>query len=103
MFRIRTFPLPGKSLVGSGLWLVVVLPCLWLVQAQAPSSSMGRQTGADNEYQTGAILWTQSSAEYRALAYQAFSLARLRLDADLLSHANVAQRSSRETRRSLPR
>ena len=44
---------------------------------------MARQTVPDNEYQTGAILWTQSSAEYRALAYQAFALARLRFDADL--------------------
>ncbi len=97
MFRIRTFPLPGKSLVGSGLWVVVVLPCLWLVQAQAPSSSM-RQTGADNEYQTGAVLWTQSSAEYRALAYQTFSLARSRLDADLRSHPSIGLRRSRQTR-----
>jgi len=46
---------------------------------------MGRQTGADNEYQTGAILWTQSSAEYRAIAYQTFALARLRLDENLRS------------------
>src|SRR2546427_9999300 len=37
---------------------------------------------ADNEYQVGAILWTQSSGEKAALAYQAFSLARLRLDQD---------------------
>ena len=47
---------------------------------QAQTSAMGRQASADNEYQTGAILWTQSSAEYRALAYQTFSLAKLRLD-----------------------
>src|ERR1041384_1889997 len=38
---------------------------------------------ADNEYQVGAILWTQSSAEKAALAYQAFALARLRLNQDL--------------------
>lgn len=50
--------------------------------AQTPSSAVA-QGGADNEYQTGAILWTQSSAEYRALAYQTFMLARLRLDQDL--------------------
>jgi len=41
---------------------------------------MGRRETPNNEYQIGAILWTQSSAEYRALAYQSFSLARLRLD-----------------------
>ena len=50
---------------------------------------MSRQNGTDNEYQVGAILWTQSSAEYRALAYQAFSLARLRLDQELASRGSV--------------
>lgn len=53
------------------------------LSAQTPSPS--RQAGADNEYQTGAILWTQSSAEYRALAYQTFVLARLRLAQNLQS------------------
>jgi 5'-nucleotidase (lipoprotein e(P4) family) len=38
---------------------------------------------ADNEYQAGATLFMQKSAEYRALAYQAFNLARWQLDADL--------------------
>lgn len=35
---------------------------------------------ADNEYQVGAVLYFQTAAENRALAYQAFNLARLRLD-----------------------
>lgn len=38
---------------------------------------------SDLEYQTGGVLYTQKAAEYRALAYQAYNLARLRLDADL--------------------
>ncbi len=37
---------------------------------------------ADNEYQVGAILFMQKAAEFRALAYQAFNIARMRLDAD---------------------
>lgn len=36
-----------------------------------------------SEYQMGATLWVQKSAEYRAAAYQAFNLARWQLDADL--------------------
>ncbi len=40
------------------------------------------QTGADNEYQAGATLYMQKAAEYRALAYQAYNLARWQLDAD---------------------
>jgi 5'-nucleotidase (lipoprotein e(P4) family) len=63
---------------------VLLLPAQSFTQAQTPSIS--RQSGANNEYQIGAILWTQSSAEYRALAYQAFSLAKLRLDQDLRSY-----------------
>jgi 5'-nucleotidase (lipoprotein e(P4) family) len=38
---------------------------------------------ADLSYQIGGILYQQRSAEYRALAYQAFNLARWQLDADL--------------------
>lgn len=38
---------------------------------------------ADNEYQTGAVLWVQTSGERVALSYQAFSLARMMLDRDL--------------------
>src|SRR5258706_7762879 len=41
------------------------------------------QATADNEYQVGATLYMQKAAEYRALAYQAFNLARWQLDADL--------------------
>jgi 5'-nucleotidase (lipoprotein e(P4) family) len=37
---------------------------------------------ADLDYQISGILYTQKSAEYRALAYQAYNLARLRLDED---------------------
>ena len=37
----------------------------------------------DLEYQVLGILYTQKAAEYRALAYQAFNIARLRLDEDL--------------------
>jgi 5'-nucleotidase (lipoprotein e(P4) family) len=41
------------------------------------------QAPANNEYQEGAILWAQTSGEMRALAYQAFNLARMVLDRDL--------------------
>ena len=41
------------------------------------------QAAADLQYQVGGTLYMQKAAEYRSLAYQAFNLARLRLDADL--------------------
>ena len=100
MVKNSAGPRPSKSLVLSGVWVVVILSCLWLVQAQTSPSSMPGQTGVDNDYQTYAILWTQSSAEYRALAYQTFALAKLRLDADLRRHPRVPQRRSRLARES---
>jgi len=63
-----------------GAVLVCTLLLASELPAQAQTPATGRQASADNEYQTGAILWTQSSAEYRALAYQTFNLAKLRLD-----------------------
>lgn len=41
------------------------------------------QATANNEYQVGATLYMQKAGEYRALAYQAFNMARWALDADL--------------------
>jgi 5'-nucleotidase (lipoprotein e(P4) family) len=38
---------------------------------------------ANNEYQMGGVLYMQKAAEYRALAYQAFNIARTMLDLDL--------------------
>ncbi|HKP68400.1 MAG TPA: 5'-nucleotidase, lipoprotein e(P4) family [Pyrinomonadaceae bacterium] len=49
-----------------------------IVNAQTTASA----PEADLEYQISGILYTQKSAEYRALAYQAFNLARVQLDAD---------------------
>jgi len=48
----------------------------------SPSLNLSAQQ-ADNEYQTGAVLWMQTSGERVALSYQAFSLARMILDQDL--------------------
>jgi len=36
----------------------------------------------DNKYQVGAVLFMQKTAEFRALAYQAFNVARMQFDAD---------------------
>lgn len=74
---------------------VTLLTCLLFLPAHVlAQTSTSRQTGTDYEYQTGAVLWTQSSAEYRALALQAFTLARLRVDQDLAQHRS-RRRSAR--------
>jgi predicted secreted acid phosphatase len=49
-------------------------------------------TPPPNEYQAGTILWTQTSGEARALAYQAFTLARMVLDQDLRVKRRGGQR-----------
>lgn len=36
----------------------------------------------ENEYQVGAVIFHQKAAEYRALAYQSFNLAKMQLDLD---------------------
>jgi len=48
---------------------------------------------SDNEYQTGAVLWTQSSGERAALSYQAFNLARMILDHDLRTNRSRMRRA----------
>ena len=78
--EIRT--MNARTLSSAGLFFATVL-VLTQVFATAQTPSTAPQTVIDNEYQAGAILWTQSSAEYRALAYQTFVLARLRLDENL--------------------
>lgn len=76
--NVRTFS-------GAGLFFTTILILSQVLStAQAPSTTS--KAAVDNDYQTGAILWTQSSAEYRALAYQTFLLARLRLDLSLQGH-----------------
>jgi len=61
----------------AGLTLAVTLFFVSVASAQqtAPATNL--------DYQTSGVLYTQKSAEYRALAYQAFNTARVRLDADL--------------------
>lgn len=55
---------------------------------------------ADLDYQVAAVLYMQKSAEFRALSYQAYNLARLRLDTDL-DKKNVKKLS--KDQRKLPR
>lgn len=70
---------PTKYLFSLGLFTAVVISaCFGSVYAQTPSAER-----ADLDYQVAAVLYQQKAAEYRALSYQAFNLARWQLDADL--------------------
>jgi 5'-nucleotidase (lipoprotein e(P4) family) len=66
-------------LLGSGFVLTSLLFIYFGV-------SSGAQTAVPAhafDYQIGAVLYQQKAAEYRALSYQAFNVARWQLDADL--------------------
>lgn len=60
----------------------IALTCAVLLAVCQPVHLQTATTAADLEYQVAAVLYMQKAAEYRALAYQAFNLARLRLDLD---------------------
>jgi len=53
-----------------------------IVSAAVLAAGQTAQPAPSLDYTTAGVLYTQKSAEYRALAYQAFNIARLRLDED---------------------
>ncbi|MEO7538619.1 MAG: 5'-nucleotidase, lipoprotein e(P4) family [Pyrinomonadaceae bacterium] len=55
----------------------------FVTPANGQEATVPVQTSSDYEYQLGAVLYMQKAAEYRALTYQAFNLARRQLDEDL--------------------
>jgi len=59
------------------------LALIAVVSAGISNAQTAPAPTADLDYQTGAVLYMQKAAEYRALTYQAFNIARLRLDEDL--------------------
>lgn len=54
-----------------------------LIALAAYAHAQQQPQKADSEYQIGAVLYMQKAAEYRALTYQAFNIARWQLDEDL--------------------
>jgi 5'-nucleotidase (lipoprotein e(P4) family) len=77
------------------LWLKAMFATsLCSFSAFAQTAAPAPQKQADNTYQEGAVLWTQTSGEARALSFQAFNLARMMLDRDLrLNRRNGKRRA----------
>ncbi|HEX8247432.1 MAG TPA: 5'-nucleotidase, lipoprotein e(P4) family [Pyrinomonadaceae bacterium] len=71
-----------KYLLSFGLVLASVVSTYFATTSVAQQGTQPQTAAADTEYQIGAILFMQKAAEYRALAYQAFNIAEMRLDAD---------------------
>lgn len=69
------------------LYALVLVVCsstaTYFVSSSSAQPGVKPAPKSDMEYSTGATLWMQKSAEYRALAYQAFNIARWQLDLDL--------------------
>jgi 5'-nucleotidase (lipoprotein e(P4) family) len=73
---------PKRYLLSAGLVACAIVSTYFVTVSTAQQGTAPAQTVADNEYQVGAVLYMQKAGEYRALAYQAFNLARWQLDAD---------------------
>lgn len=73
--------------IGFGLLLTLLLPLPARLQTLST-----RDGQANNDYQTAAVLWQQSSAEAKALQLQAYHLARLMLERDLRIHRRLRQK-----------
>ena len=65
-----------------GLLSSSVVSTYFVTASTAQQNAQTPKATADNEYQTGAVLYMQKAAEYRALTFQAFNVARMRLNAD---------------------
>lgn len=66
-----------------------------IINAQQGSARAGT---ADNEYQTGGVLYMQTAGEYRALAFQAFNLARMSLDMDGMTRKKLSKTERKKPR-----
>jgi len=71
-----------KYLLSVGLILSSIVSTYFITASTAQQTAQTQTLVADNEYQVGAVLFMQKAAEFRALAYQAFNVAQMQLDAD---------------------
>ncbi|MGB5462667.1 MAG: 5'-nucleotidase, lipoprotein e(P4) family [Aureibaculum sp.] len=72
------------------LAFLLFISCRTVISTTAPAPSQQISTAITaQDHQIQAVLWTQQAAEYRALTYQAYNLAKLRLD-EILAQENTA-------------
>ena len=65
-----------------GLLASSIVSTYFVTATTAQQAAPPQKATADNEYQVAAVLYMQKAAEYRALTYQAFNIAKMRLIAD---------------------
>lgn len=67
---------------------LLFMSLFFLASSCSSQSSSNNSPHNPREYQIGAYLWQQHSGEYRALTYQAYNTARLKIERDLLDKHN---------------
>lgn len=72
-----------KYLLSLGLVVSTIASTYFVTVSTAQQGTQPAPVAADLDYQIGAVLYMQKAAEFRALSYQAYNLARWQLDADL--------------------
>ncbi len=72
--------MPKKFLLGLALIVSTIASPYFVSVSHAQQGT--QPAAADLEYQAGAVLYMQKAAEFRALSYQAYNLARWQLDSD---------------------
>ncbi len=73
----------NKYLLGFGLIAGTIASTLFVPVSSAQQGVQPASQTRDLDYQVAAVLYMQKAAEYRALCYQAFNLARIQLDSGL--------------------
>lgn len=73
---------PKKYLLSLGLAVSTIASAYFVIPSSAQQGTQPAAV-ADLDYQVAAILYMQKAAEFRALSYQAFNIARMQLEADL--------------------
>lgn len=73
---------PKNYLLTFGLIITSVVSTYFATISTAQQGTQPAIATADTEYQVAAILYMQKAAEFRALCYQAFNLAKMQIDHD---------------------
>lgn len=74
---------PRKYLLSLGLIVSTIASTYLATVSIAQQPTAAAQAADSLDYQVAAVLYMQKAAEYRALTYQAFNVARTQLDLDL--------------------
>ncbi|MCD9184846.1 MAG: 5'-nucleotidase, lipoprotein e(P4) family [Pyrinomonadaceae bacterium] len=91
---------PKNYLLTFGLIVTSVVSTYFATVSTAQQGAQPAIATADTEYQVASILYMQKAAEFRALCYQAFNLAKMQIDND---GDKKSQKTLTKAERKMPR